>query len=222
MSFLNTIKNSILELVFPSSCVGCGTNGTYFCLNCIHESRQAERESESWIFPIFDYRHPPIKKALWLLKYNNKKAFAKIFAEIIHERMLEELSELNTMENFREAILLPIPLSKIRQKERGYNQAELICKELVKIDRNENFKLVTNVLIKPKDTEHQARIKNRSERLRNIVGSFSIQNGKEDVLKKKNIILVDDILTTGATLGEARRILKKSGARKVIAFTVAH
>ena len=133
---------------------------------------------------------------------------------------MEELSELSVMENFREPLLIPIPLSPKRYRERGYNQAELICRELIKIDRNKNFKLEKNILIKPKETEHQARIKNRRERLENIVGSFSVKNVES--IKNRNIILIDDITTTGATLAEARKILKKSGARKIIAFTVAH
>lgn len=216
MTFLNTI----LDMVFPVNCVSCGRTGSYFCLKCLSESPTAERESVEWVFPVFDYRHPPVKKALWLLKYKNKKKLAKVFAEVLHGKILEELSDLSIMNNFRNPILIPIPLSLRRYRERGYNQAELICKELVKLDNNTNFKLETNILIKPKDTEHQARIRNKNERMKNIIGSFAVKN--EDLVKGKNIILIDDILTTGATLSEAKKVLKKSGARKVIAFTVAH
>ena len=82
------------------------------------------------------------------------------------------------------------------------------------------FSFLNNVLIKPQETEHQARIHNRSARLKNIVGSFSVKN--EELIKNKNIILIDDITTTGATLTEAKKVLKHAGARKIIAFTVAH
>lgn len=172
---------------------------------------------------MYDYRHPPVKKSLWLLKYKGKKRLAKIFAEVLYERILEELSELSVMENFREPILVPIPLSKKRYRERGYNQTELICNELINIDylrHGVNLKLEKSILIKPHETEHQARIENKAERLRNIVGSFAIQNG--ETIKGKNVILIDDITTTGATLSEARKVLKQAGARKIIAFTVAH
>lgn len=243
------------------------------CLNCLKESPSAERESAKWIFPLYDYRHPAIKKSLWLLKYKGKKRLANVFAEIIYEKILEELSELSIMENFTNAILIPIPLSPQRYRERGYNQAELICRELIKINDMRhlsslkfrrangvyedsvntklNFSLENNILIKIKETEHQARIKDRRIRLKNLTGSFAIKNkaksskagsplgdgapGKPDasneafrenknidLIKGRNIILIDDIATTGATLNEARRVLKKSGAKKVIAFTVAH
>jgi len=140
----------------------------------------------------------------------------------MHGRILEELSELSVMENFHDAILMPIPLSRQRYKERGYNQAELICESLVDLDKDVNFKFEKNILIKPKETKHQARIHNRGERLKNIIGSFAIKNTEKNLLKNRNIILIDDIITTGATLTEARKTLKKAGARKIIAFTVAH
>ncbi len=216
MKFLNTI----LDIIFPRRCVACGLSGADFCVKCLSYSPGAERETAKWIFPLYDYRHPPIKKALWLFKYQGKKRLASVFAEIIHGKILEELSELSIMENFTDPILIPIPLSRERYKERGYNQAELICQELEKIDGNKNFKLENDILIKPRETEHQARIENRSARLKNIVGSFSVKN--EKLAKGKNIILIDDITTTGATLTEAKKTLKRAGARKIIAFTVAH
>ncbi len=220
MRFLNTIKENILNLVFPVHCLSCGTSGSDLCMKCINDFPPAERETAGWIFPLFDYRHPSVKNGLWLFKYKNKKRLAKIFAEILYGKILEELSDLSVMQNFNDAILIPIPLSKKRYRERGYNQAELLCKELVKLDSNVNYKLENNVLVKPKETEHQARIENRAERLKNIVGSFALQN--ENSIKNRNIILIDDITTTGATLTEAKKILKKSDARKIIAFTIAH
>jgi ComF family protein len=223
MGFLNTI----LGIVFPAKCVSCGKSGEDLCLLCVAGAPPAERETANWIFPLFDYRHPPIKKALWLLKYQGKKRLAGNFAEVLHGKIMEELSELSILENFREPIFIPIPLSSKRFKERGYNQAELICKELIKInnirhgvDIKNKFRLEKNILIKPEETEHQAHIENRKKRLENILGSFSIKNAAQ--IKNRNIILIDDITTTGATLNEARKILKQAGARKVIAFTVAH
>lgn len=216
MLFLNTILN----IIFPVHCLACGKNGSILCLECLANSPQAERENPKWIFSLFDYRHPPIKKAVWLLKYKGKKNIASFFAENMHGRILEELADLSVLENFREPILIPIPLAPKRRRERGFNQAELICKKLFELEKNNSIYFEKNVLIKPKDTEHQARIENRSERLKNIIGSFSVKNPEK--IKNRNIILIDDVTTTGATLSEARKVLKQAGARKIIAFTVAH
>ena len=240
MSFLNTI----LDIVFPVKCILCGKTGVDLCLECLRDAPGAERESAKWIFPLYDYRYPVVKKSLWLLKYKGKKRLARVFAEIIYEKILEELSELSVLENFINPILVPIPLSPKRYRERGYNQAQLICEEILKIQKRnyltppashssplqqgwrgaggEVFTLENNILIKIKDTEHQARIKNRNERLKNIIGSFGVKNEKINLIKNRNIILIDDILTTSATLNEARKTLKQAGARKIIAFTVAH
>jgi competence protein ComFC len=150
------------------------------------------------------------------------------------KKIMEELSELSLLENFLDPILIPIPLSETRYRERGYNQAELVCRNIVKINRNhlsggesenKNIKLemAKDVLIKSKNTENQAGIKGRRNRLRNIKGAFSLRFSEGiKTLKDRNIILIDDITTTGATLREARKILREGGARRIIAFTVAH
>lgn len=212
--------NTILDIFFPMNCVSCGRNGTELCTYCINNFPEAERESASWVFPIFDYRHPPVRKAIRLFKYKNKKRLAIIFARIIYERILEEIADLYKLQNFKEIILIPIPLAPKRKKERGYNQSELICTEIIKLDKNRNFIFKKNILIKPKDTTHQANIEDRTKRLKNIIGSFIVIN--PEIIKNKNIILIDDVTTTGATLLEAKKSLKREGARKIIAFTVAH
>jgi len=213
------ISHIIFDFIFPRKCLSCGKKGTDLCQKCLIEFPEAERESAKWIFPMYDYRNPIVKKSIWFLKYKNKRKIAEIFAELMYERILEELADLSLIENFRDPILIPIPLAPKRMRERGFNQALLISKKLKKLSA-EKFILEGNVLIKPKDTEHQAKIENRSERLKNIVGSFSIKNGEQ--IKGRNIILIDDVTTTGATLAEAKKVLKQAGAKKIIAFTVAH
>jgi len=225
MAFLNTILN----IVFPIKCISCGENGTNLCIKCLSSFPEAERESATWIYPLYDYRHPPVKKSIWLLKYKGKKEFAKIFAENMYGRIIEEIADLRVMNNFQNPILIPIPLSRKRNNERGYNQALLICNNLIKID-NQNahlrhgvdvhFILEKNILIKTKDMEHQARIENRQKRIKNIIGSFAVKN--KDIIKNRNIILIDDVTTTGATLNEAKKVLREAGAKKIIAFTIAH
>lgn len=219
MNFLNTILN----LIFPTSCLSCGKKGSDLCAECLNDCPEAERECAEWIFPLFDYRNKTVKNAIALLKYKGRKRLASVFADVIYGRMLEELSDMETMENFRDAILIPIPLSSKRKRERGFNQAELICRELIKINDlrdSVDIKFEKNILIKPKETEHQARIEDRSKRLKNIIGSFAVKNG--ELIKNKNIILIDDVTTTGATLHEAKKMLGQASARKVIAFTIAH
>ncbi len=241
------ILDTILNLVLPAHCVACGKTGTDLCRECLSNFPPAERETANWIFPLFDYHHAPVKKSIWLLKYKNRKRLARVFADVLYGKIMEELSDIGAMENFREPILIPVPLSEKRYQERGYNQAELICRELIKLDAtnpdtnlnlrysvdreskqsdlnklrpNGNFQLEKNILIKTKETERQVNIKDRAKRLKNLAGSFAV--GKPELIRGRNIILIDDVTTTGATLTEAKRVLKRSGAKKVIAFTIAH
>lgn len=214
------IFDTILGLIFPAKCISCGKIGSDLCLECISSCRSAERECADWIFPLYDYRSPIIKKSVWLLKYKGKKRIAGVFAEAMYGKIMEELYDFSELDNFKSPTLVPIPLSKKRMHERGFNQALLICEKLIKLDKDKLLALEKNFLVKQKDTEHQARIENRTERLKNIVGSFSIKN--KELVRGKRIILIDDVTTTGATLAEARKMLKQAGAKKVIAFTVAH
>lgn len=216
---MKKLINAILDLIYPSYCLSCNKTGEEICKSCINKCSICENQNPEWIYSIYDYKDIKVKKAIWLLKYKNRKSLAEIFARILHEKISEEISERMVLENFKNPILIPIPLSSKREKERGYNQALLICKELEKLNEN-LFKVEKNVLIKPKETTHQAHIKDRNQRLKNIVGSFAVKNPIK--IKNQNIILIDDVTTTGATLSEAKKTLKQNGAKKIIAFTIAH
>ncbi|MCK5027477.1 MAG: ComF family protein, partial [Candidatus Pacebacteria bacterium] len=120
---------------------------------------------------------------------------------------------------FTKPLVIPIPLHKKRKRQRGYNQTELLCNELSLID-NSLYRTENHVLYKHQSTRSQTEILNRKERLKNIQGCFSIKDPEK--IHGRNIILIDDITTTGATFREATRVLKKAGVRRVICFAVAH
>lgn len=213
------ILNTILDFIFPPSCAICSRPGKYICIECLALCRTAERPTESWVFPRFDYRDLRVKKCIWLLKYKGKTKIALELAMAMRDQFLEELSELEQLENFTNPLVIPIPLSRERLRERGFNQSHLLAKYLMQ-SIDERLELANDVLIKAKDTEHQARITDRNKRLKNVIGSYTINNKMK--IYKRNIILIDDVTTTGATLKEARKVLKENGARRVVAFTVAH
>lgn len=214
------ILKTILDIIFPLFCVNCSKKGASLCESCLYKAHFNEKEVPNFIYPIYDFRDPIIRKAIWALKYKNKKDIAEIFAENIYSHIIEELSDLKRLENFSDPILVPIPISQKRKKERNYNQSLLIAKALVSLDKNQNFILEEDILIKIKETEHQARLKNKKERLENLVNTFKVKNTEK--IKKRNIILIDDVVTTGATITEAKKVLRKSGAKKIIAFSIAH
>ena len=154
---------------------------------------------------LFDYRNELAKQAIWEIKYRKNEKLATIFCELFYEFILDELADKALFSDFKNPILAPIPSSKKRLKERGYNQCELIVKELMRIDGGNNFTLCEDSLEKTKDSPSQTSVKNRKKRLQNIKGCFAVSNPEK--IKGSNIILIDDVITTGATMNEASRIL---------------
>ena len=114
-----------------------------------------------------------------------------------------------------DAILIPVPLDTKRLVERGFNQTELIAQSLAKAF---SYEICTNALVKSSKFKTQAELK-RVDRFKNVLGLFVCTNAK--LIYGKDIILVDDITTTGATLIEVSKVLKVAGARYVWCFTLA-
>lgn len=206
---MNKLIHTILNFFFPQKCIGCGKDNTLLCNDCLKRIDYPGLPKDKNIFAAADYNDETAKKAIWLLKYRKIKAISEPLAKLIYERIWNKIKIKNP-------IFIPIPLSKNRLKERGFNQAELIAKYL---SDKTSITLITNVLYKIKDTPSQVSIKNREKRLDNLKGSFAVKN--QELIKDKNIILIDDVCTTGATIREARKIIKEKGAKKILAAVVA-
>ena len=111
--------------------------------------------------------------------------------------------------------ILAMPLSSARQRERGFNQAGLIAEELSPLV---SVPILPGGLTRIKHSTPQSKIRGRKERLQNVSGAFS---AKPELVAGKNIILLDDVITSGATMFEAARALKSAGVRKIIALAAA-
>lgn len=171
------------------------------------------------IISLFNYKNPLIKKLIWNIKYKGCIKSTKKTAEVLYPYLVDEIARRNMFGEKDIPILVPIPLFKKRERERGFNQSERICKILQKIDGNRSFSLKNNILKRVIDTKSQTKMKSRKEREENIRNAFEVIN-KESV-ENKVIILIDDVITTNATMREARKTLLKSGAKDVISFALA-
>ena len=189
-------------------------------------AKLAEQEGDKIIkypcpaYSFFAYRNPNVRQMIWRLKYRGDIKVAETFAGKMYDQFCEELAELGECANFKEPILVAIPVSKHKLRLRGFNQSVALCKALAKVDENRFFTYTPNVLYKIKDTQSQARVKDRQKRLQNLKDSFAIKD--IGLVANKNIILLDDVLTTGATLSEATKVLKNAGAKSVIWIVIAH
>jgi ComF family protein len=108
------------------------------------------------------------------------------------------------------------PMTKERESERGYNQAEILADEFCKIV---GLPILKEALVKTKETARQATISTAKQRRENLNGSFKVVN--KSAVKGKNILLIDDVMTTGATVEILCELLKKAGAQSVTVLTVA-
>lgn len=211
--------NFLIDLLFPNYCLGCHQRGFYICPSCLEKIDKPNREISKNIWSVFDYRDPLIRKAIWELKYYHRYQLAYQLGVLLYNYSLEKLSFL-AKETSDPVIVIPIPMSRRKQWKRGYNQAFHIARGFCEKINPNTVSLEKNILIKKIKTPPQAKIKNKYSRIKNVQGSFKVKN--KDKIKGKTILIIDDVVTTGATVKEAGRVLKKAGAKKIYAFTLAH
>ena len=178
------------------------------------------RETRENVVAIFNYADPRVRQSIWELKYRKNAKIAATFAGIVLDVLRTELAERALFDNFVSPLLIPIPQSHKRHLERGWNQTEVLAEEVLKLVSEPLFDYAPRALTKAHHTESQARTKNKKLRLQNIENSMSVVDGSK--IKNRNIILLDDVTTTGATFAEARRALREAGAKKILAIAIAH
>ena len=235
----NTI-DFILDLFFPITCLNCGSPKNklanpqgYLCSDCFKKI-----EINNWVFcpkctkkliglepcqthknnPLkvlgaaTNYQNDVIKKIIWEYKYNFIEPLANPLNEILKKYYLAVFEQqlIN-----KKPLVTFIPLHGARFRWRGFNQSEILAKKFAN-DLNLEF---CKTLKRKKFKKPQMKIKGYQARFENIKDSFEIINASQ--IKNKDIILIDDISTTGATLIEAAKILKHNGAKKIYGLVVA-
>ena len=211
MNFLE----SVLTFIFPPTCGICGKETeNYICKAC------AKKIQENYIPKIITYGNIKhcyifqyegiIREKILQYKFKDKAYLYKMFSEffIKNEKVCRFLKNYD--------IIIPVPMTKKKIAKRGYNQTELIAKEIAK--NTENLEYLNNILIKQKETNIQSTL-GKKERFNNVKNAYKIQNMQK--IKEKNIILFDDIYTTGATCMECQKIIMQAGAKSVALLTLA-
>lgn len=229
----------LASLLYPKRCVRCKRPGEYICDNCFATITFLECQlcAVCQKGSIDGLTHPKcrtaygidgilssvsykgiVKKLIYQFKY---PPYLSDLKKILGKLLYEGIIQLESFESFirnKNVIIIPVPLHPQREKRRGYNQAELLGRELsIRL----NIKIAPRMLERSVKTKPQFELK-KEERGKNIFGAFSVNLKFQKTLKGRRIILVDDISTTGSTLRECAKILKKSGAEKVLGITLAH
>jgi|SRR3989344_5867628 len=220
----------IFDLVFPKSCLNCGKSGCYICRLCLEKIGKpkqiciiCEKASidgvthikckKTWgmdsMFSIWKYEGV-IRKAIIGLKYK----FASSIAGEVAECASAHLTSYSILPKAN-YLLIPVPLHEFRKNWRGFNQAEEIGKRL---SEKMGWEFSPSILIRKKLRMPQTMLKGK-ERLKNIQGVFSLNPNYQ--LPSTSFILFDDVATTGSTMREAGKVLKRNGAKAVWGLTIA-
>ena len=229
---LSDAKTFILDILFPKNCLSCGKEGEFICENCKLELTELKQhncivcqkpaifglthpgcmspQTADGLISFYDYRDEKMAKIIIAGKYYFLPEVYKNLATMLafkiktqHEHLLKQ-----------SVLLCPIPLHKARLRWRGFNQAQVLCEHLAQ----ELDLKIANALIREKNTRTQKDLK-KEERLKNVSDAFVLNKGSD--IKNKYILLLDDVATTGATLQQAAKVLKRNGAKSVVCLTVA-
>lgn len=173
-----------------------------YCEDCTRHSRAYEQGRSLWI------HGGRVSHAIYQFKFHNKRYYAGIFAEETAARYGGWMSRCKIEE------IIPVPLHPSRRRKRGFNQAELLAEE---IGRSTGIHVNPKVVYRIRNTRPQKELDDR-ERYQNLKGAFGVS---ASWTAKKNVLLVDDIYTTGSTIDRIARLLKKAGVQNVYFFTIS-
>jgi competence protein ComFC len=169
---------------------------------------------EDGIIAFFPYRNDIVRKALVELKDFRNKKIEKLIGTVVCTKLVETIANMG----IERPLLVPVPMTKKALRARGWNQCELIAGELSNADEGKMMEMRTDAIYKIRDTGDQVG-RTRGERLASLESCMIVSD--EARVSGRNVIVLDDIVTTGATLAEAKRALLQAGARAVICVAVA-
>jgi ComF family protein len=173
------------------------------------------------ITALFAYRDPLVRRLVWLAKYRGHPAAIALCADLLLDAIRSDIAERAPFAGSGgKPMLIAVPMRRSRVRERGFNQSDLLCRALAARDKNVFFEYTPNVLYKIKDTDRQTSIKDKTGRRKNVKDAFSVTDAAR--VRGRAVLLIDDVYTTGATVGEAMRALKRAGAREALAYALAH
>lgn len=208
----------IFNLIYPQTCGICEKiSKEPICKKC------QTKLDELMVCKINNYSDRNFTRHLYLFRYDG------IIREKIIQYKFKDKAYLNEMfVNFitknekicgffkNYDIIIPVPISKNRKKERGYNQTEIIAKKIAK--QMENLTFETDVIKKIKDIAPQSTL-TAEARIHNVKNAYTVINNER--IREKRVLLLDDVFTTGSTINECSRVLKENGAKSIDVLTIA-
>lgn len=206
-----SISKSILNILFPPRCIGCGVDGIWLCNSCLDRcgppvDRNAPIKNVDRLLCLGSYDTPTLGKAIRDLKYSSGRVLAAALGDALGALLLHE--------SIHSDCIVPVPLHRHRQRSRGFNQSVLLARGAASITGVP----VRNVVTRTRNTVPQVSL-SEEKRTTNVADAFSLATGVTAV--PEHGIIVDDVFTTGATISEVAHVLRQAGMRTITALTVA-
>lgn len=197
---------ALLDIIYPydNKCIICGVEGFLgICSKCKSEIKRVHQQEE---IMAYGYYGGVLKKLILNLKYHKSFIAGKVLADLLCQIIIEKKLSIDC--------ICYVPISKDSLKKRGFNQCSVLAKNISSILDIP----VIDCLVKVKETKEQKLI-GKEERMKNILDAFEIKN--KEKLFKKNILLIDDVYTTGATINECKKNIEKCNINKIYLLTIA-
>ncbi|EOS25748.1 comF family protein [Lachnospiraceae bacterium 3-1] len=195
-----------LEYVREPACSRCGKpledERQEYCYDCGRKTFEYTQGKALWVYKGI------VRDSLYRFKYHNRQEYAEYYSSELIREYGEWINKCNIQ------AVVPIPLSKKRLRQRGFNQAALVAR---KIGKKMNLPVFCDVLLRIKDTKAQKEL-NDEERKNNLKRAFKTRTNK---VQLDHILLIDDIYTTGSTMNEAAKELKRAGVEKIYCLSVS-
>ena len=197
---------ALLDIIYPydNKCIICGVEGFLgICSKCKSEIKRVHQQEE---IMAYGYYGGVLKKLILNLKYHKSFIAGKVLADLLCQIIIEKKLSIDCIRY--------VPISKDSLKKRGFNQCSVLAKNISSILDIP----VIDCLVKVKETKEQ-KLLGKEERMKNILDAFEIKN--KEKLFKKNILLIDDVYTTGATINECKKNIEKCNINKIYLLTIA-
>ena len=197
---------ALLDIIYPydNKCIICGVEGFLgICSKCKSEIKRVHQQEE---IMAYGYYGGVLKKLILNLKYHKSFIAGKVLADLLCQIIIEKKLSIDC--------ICYVPISKDSLKKRGFNQCSVLAKNISSILDIP----VIDCLVKIKETKEQ-KLLGKEERMKNILDAFEIKN--KEKLFKKNILLIDDVYTTGATINECKKNIEKCNINKIYLLTIA-
>ena len=197
---------ALLDIIYPydNKCIICGVEGFLgICSKCKSEIKRVHQQEE---IMAYGYYGGVLKKLILNLKYHKSFIAGKVLDDLLCQIIIEKKLSIDC--------ICYVPISKDSLKKRGFNQCSVLAKNISSILDIP----VIDCLVKVKETKEQ-KLLGKEERMKNILDAFEIKN--KEKLFKKNILLIDDVYTTGATINECKKNIEKCNINKIYLLTIA-